>query len=209
MDVARRRRWQGASTTGRRKIDQTTRAPISRLYAESDGLPGNLFAAIQDCLLLISREEERWTQNCRSLHATECGVPTKREKRSVRLRRAGGQVSEGFIRRGVERARHLLWNAGDQGLIGTAALKTPGASHWKGEFKKAVCSLDRRSFPLEFGYLFVVPECGGRGHRSSLLEKAIALATGVGLFATVRTEIERMKSMLVKRGWQPLPVGSR
>lgn len=98
-----------------------------------------------------------------------------------------------------------------EGPKGIAALKNPLASYRERISEKAGFNIDAKAFPFELGYVFVTLKAQGKGLSHQLVDEAIRLAAGRGLFATARTDNARMLSTLEKAGFnrKGKPYGGR
>jgi len=85
-------------------------------------------------------------------------------------------------------------------LVGVAGLKFPSENHRNEVSSGASIKLSEKFFPLELGWVFVLPSA--RGGKSYLLcEPLVAAATGAGVFATSRAGNKPMHSTLGKLGF--------
>lgn len=110
---------------------------------------------------------------------------------------AGGEViSEGLEGR-VREAHALFFLRENSCLLGIAALKNPNATYRASVFKKAAASASAAQFPLELGWVFVLPSARGRKLSHSLVRAAIAHAAGKNVFATSRTDNPGMHAPLL------------
>lgn len=110
---------------------------------------------------------------------------------------AGGEViSEGLEGR-VREAHSLLFLRENSCLLGIAALKNPNATYRASVFKKAAASASAAQFPLELGWVFVLPSARGRRLSHSLVRAAVTHAAGKSVFATSRTDNLGMHASLL------------
>ncbi|WP_132953220.1 GNAT family N-acetyltransferase [Rhodovulum bhavnagarense] len=103
------------------------------------------------------------------------------------LVRSGGAVDEYFVRQGVNRpGAKLIFAESDGQAIGVAALKIPSDQYRSGleSGVKAGQPLLHEDYPYELGYVSVSPDHGKRGIGRKLVEIALELAEGKGIFAT-------------------------
>lgn len=118
----------------------------------------------------------------------------------VSLVRAGGQVTPRGLLSRVQRAHSLAFLRTDDHLIGVAGLKFPSANHRAEVARGTGWPLSESGFPLELGWVFVLPSA--RGGRSYVLcEPLLASAANDGVFATSTTSNIGMHVTLHKLGF--------
>jgi predicted GNAT family N-acyltransferase len=101
---------------------------------------------------------------------------------------AGSEVvSEGLESR-VREANALFFLRENSCLLGIAALKNPNSTYRASVFKKAAASASAAQFPLELGWVFVLPSARGRKLSHSLVQAALSHSAGKNVFATSRTD---------------------
>lgn len=109
----------------------------------------------------------------------------------------GGEVgAEGLVER-IRRAQALLFLREDDQLLGVAALKRPNANYRLSVFEKAQVAVNDPKYPLELGWVYVVPKGRGRGLSHSLVQAAVKHANGTGIFATSRADNNAMHKSLM------------
>lgn len=111
----------------------------------------------------------------------------------------GGEVIPNGLSERVRLAHSLAFLWLGPILIGVAGLKHPTKHHRNEISIGAGISLEDR-FPLELGWVFVLPSA--RGGKSSILCESLISAAGVtGIFATSRSSNTAMHKTLVRRGF--------
>jgi GNAT superfamily N-acetyltransferase len=117
-----------------------------------------------------------------------------------KLVKAGGEVAEAGLEQLVNQARRLVFARSDNALVGVAALKTPRPNYKARVFRKAgVGNAD--DYPLELGWVFVVPEHRRQGISGRLVEAALEGTDG-GAFATSRLDNTHMHGCLERHGFE-------
>jgi predicted GNAT family N-acyltransferase len=101
---------------------------------------------------------------------------------------AGGEVISKGLEGRVRDAHALLFLREDSCLVGIAALKRPSAEYRASVFKKACSTTSPTHFPLELGWVFVLPSARGRKLSHSLVGAASNHAVQANVFATSRTD---------------------
>lgn len=119
----------------------------------------------------------------------------------VTLAAKGEEVNRRDIERGVGRAELLLAMRGDSYLVAVAAIKNPFPSYKRDVFRKAGVPAEADNFSLELGYLFVEEAHRRNGYGPQLVKKAIAPQGGAPIFATTRSNNERMHEILQENGF--------
>lgn len=112
---------------------------------------------------------------------------------------AAGEVNLGTLPTLVGRAAALVTLHDGTNLIGTAAIKTPGDAHRRGEFRKAKVEGSADAYPMELGWVVVHPDRRRRGHARTLVAKAVEAVTEHGMYATTKTDA--MRAMLPAFGF--------
>lgn len=111
---------------------------------------------------------------------------------------AGGEVvAEGLIGR-IESAHALIFLQEASCLVGIAALKNPNLIYRASVFDKAGVIQNHNQYPLELGWIFILPSARGKGYSKLLLQAAVAHAGGVNIFATSRTDNPHMHASLLR-----------
>jgi hypothetical protein len=102
--------------------------------------------------------------------------------------RAGGEVSGHVLERNARTAESLLTVHKGECLVGVAALKNPLRSYREKIEAKSGITLDPAKFPLELGYVFVLPSACGQGIATELCATALTGRDPLGIFATTRVD---------------------
>ena len=105
----------------------------------------------------------------------------------VQAARHIGDRRDGLPER-IRRAHRLLFLFGDSSLIGVAAVKKPAMSYRRWVFESAGVPGRMGEFPLEFGWLFVLPGARGGSHVHRLIDGGRVAAGDKGLFSTLRSD---------------------
>jgi GNAT superfamily N-acetyltransferase len=108
----------------------------------------------------------------------------------------GGQVNSGGLPARMALAHSLIFLEQEDALIGVAALKRPLHGYRLSVSKKAGYELPEAEYPFELGWIFVDSSKRGKGHSAKLVDHAVKLAKGAGLFATSATENHPMHKTL-------------
>jgi hypothetical protein len=113
---------------------------------------------------------------------------------------AGGEVASLGLAERVRKAHSLAYLKVGDCLVGVAGLKLPSEKHRNEVSSGAGINLSEELFPLELGWVFVLPSArGGKSYR--LCEPLVAAANGAGVFATSRAGNKPMHSTLEKLGF--------
>jgi hypothetical protein len=127
---------------------------------------------------------------------------TQRELQDfVSLVLAGGEVTAVGLEDRVKNAQLLVFLTIGGCLKGIAAAKNPAPSYRRGVFQKAQLSVDDTVFPLELGWVFVLPSSRGAGFSHTLLGAARSNTCGYGMFATSRSDNTPMHRTLNAHGF--------
>jgi len=128
----------------------------------------------------------------------------------ARLVREGFRGSdEGLLRR-IESARLLAFHyAIDGSLSAVAALKMPGDRQRDDVFEKASVSVGSAGYQVELGWVYVVPSHRGSRLSEDLCGQLLAGDSGVGVYATTRsnnvTMIDVLRTLGFERVGDPYP----
>lgn len=122
----------------------------------------------------------------------------------IAMVRAGEEVGGAVLEANVRKAEYLAVARQASCLVAVAALKNPKASYRKKIQLKAGVAIDRRAFPFEFGYLFVLPSARGQGIGVRMSEAILSAAGGKGVFATARTNNDVMHVILAGMGFSKM-----
>lgn len=115
---------------------------------------------------------------------------------------AGGEVTGQGLRSRVLRAECITFLREAQCLLGVGGLKRPSTNHRKDVEAGASVTLGAKQFPLELGWVFILPSARGRKLSLPLCEPLVAAAANRGVFATSREEKKGMHATLVKLGFE-------
>jgi hypothetical protein len=118
---------------------------------------------------------------------------------------AGGEVTSNGLEDRVRSAARLFFLDVGCCLCGIAALKHPEQSYRKHVSTKSTVPLSEKEYPLELGWVFIMPSARGRKFSVDLTRAALAVAGEKGVFATSRVGNSGMHASLEKSGF--LPVG--
>ena len=109
---------------------------------------------------------------------------------------AGGEVTAAGLEERVRKAQFLVFLTERDCLKGIAAVKNPALGYRRGVFQKARASVNDTEFPLELGWVFVLPSSRGAGFSHMLVEAALSTTSGRGIFATSRSDNTPMRKAL-------------
>lgn len=121
---------------------------------------------------------------------------TEREDFAALVLAGGEVIAEGLEGR-VNAAHVLLFLRDASCLVGIAALKKPNPTYRGSAFQKAGATQNHEEFPLELGWVFVLPSARGKGYAKALVRAAIAHAGNSKVFATSRTDNTHMHASLL------------
>lgn len=113
------------------------------------------------------------------------------------LVKVGGEVEAKGLEGRIESAHALLYLREASCLVGIAALKEPNTTYRESVFEKACATQIHKEYPLELGWVFVVPSARGKGHSKALVQAAVAYAGKSRIFATSRTDNVHMHASLL------------
>ena len=116
----------------------------------------------------------------------------------------GGEVTDLGLEERIRKAQSLVFLTEGNSINGIAAVKKPALSYRRGVFQKAQASIEPRLFPLELGWVYVVPSSRGAGFSKMLLRAALLATCGYGIFATSRSDNTRMHNALKAYGFSGL-----
>lgn len=111
---------------------------------------------------------------------------------------AGGEVAQEGLERRIRCAVRLVFLSVGGCLSGIAALKRPEQGYRKHVSSRAGFPLPEAGFPFELGWVFVMPRARGRRFSLDLTRAAMSAADTSGVFATSRTDNDRMHASLAK-----------
>jgi GNAT superfamily N-acetyltransferase len=114
---------------------------------------------------------------------------------------AGGEVTAAGLDARIKKAERLIFVVENNCLKGIAALKNPEVNYKDGVFKKAHATVEAKHFPLELGWVFVLPSARGAGLSRKLVEAALASTYGQAVFATSRSDNAPMHKVLRANGF--------
>ena len=114
---------------------------------------------------------------------------------------AGGEVTPVGLDERVRKAENLVFLMQDGCLKGIAALKNPASTYRSGVFHKAQASVQAKEYPFELGWVFVIPSSRRRGLSHKLVQAALSITGGQGVFATSRSDNVPMHKVLTAHGF--------
>jgi GNAT superfamily N-acetyltransferase len=114
---------------------------------------------------------------------------------------AGAEVTAVGLEERVKKAQSLVFLTVGGCLKGIAAVKNPAPSYRRGVFQKAQASVNDAEFPLELGWVFVLPSSRGAGFSHTLLGAARSTTCGYRMFATSRSDNTPMHKTLNAHGF--------
>ncbi len=115
--------------------------------------------------------------------------------------RAGGEVASKDLPKRVRRAYALAFLRNGDCLIGVAGLKLPFPNYRNKVSIGSGFDLSTQDFPLELGWVFVLPSARGGRKSRPLCEPLIEAADGRGIFATSHVEKGAMHATLKNLGF--------
>lgn len=110
---------------------------------------------------------------------------------------AGGEVIRDGLEGRVAKADALFFMREGARLLGIAALKKPSAGYRLSVFKKAGASVSPTHYPLELGWVFIMPSARGKKLSHRLVAAAVEHAGKIQMFATSRTDNPGMHAPLI------------
>lgn len=113
---------------------------------------------------------------------------------------AGGEVTPIGLAERVKKAHSLAYLRKGDCLIAVGGLKFPSKHHRDEVSNGGGVILPEQAFPLELGWVFVLPSARG-GKSYQLCEPLVSAAKGAGIFATSRAGNKPMHSTLRKLGF--------
>lgn len=119
----------------------------------------------------------------------------------VSLVLAGGEVTAVGLEERVKNAQFLVFLTVGRCLRGIAAAKHPAPSYRRGVFQKAQATVNDAEFPLELGWVFVLPSSRGAGFSHALLGAVRSNTCGYRMFATSRSDNTPMHRTLNAHGF--------
>ena len=121
----------------------------------------------------------------------------------VALVRAGNEVDFVGLPKRVKEAHLLAFLRAGECLVGVAGLKFPAKNHRSEVNVGSGAALPAESFPLELGWIFVLPTARG-GKSYPLCAPLVRAADDKGIFATSRSKNDPMHTTLAKLGFSRL-----
>lgn len=115
----------------------------------------------------------------------------------------GGEVQSAGLGQRIAGAHALCFLRRGEFLIGIAATKKPNHMYRASVFKKANATLRPSLFPIELGWVFVLPGHRGKHLSHKLVAAAIESVTRERIFATSRTDNLPMHALLTKAAFVP------
>jgi predicted GNAT family N-acyltransferase len=110
---------------------------------------------------------------------------------------AGGEVVRDGLEGRILQAHALFFLREDSCLLGIAALKNPSTAYRASVFRKACATVSSSKFPLELGWVFIMPSARGRKLCHRLIRATIAHVASTQIFATSRTDNPAMHVSLI------------
>jgi GNAT superfamily N-acetyltransferase len=138
-----------------------------------------------------------------TVHLKKPSACTEGERREfARLVRQGfATANEGLDGR-VRGARWLAFYCGlDDTLQAIAALKAPTERYREDVFRMAGAGISPADYPLELGWVFVVPAHRGNRIAEGLCRRLLERAPATAVFATTRTDNASMMRILTALGF--------
>lgn len=111
------------------------------------------------------------------------------------LVRQGGEVQPRGLSGRIRQAAALTFAFHEDRLVAVAALKKPTNGYRVGVFQKAGVA-PPESGALELGWVFVLPDCRGRGLAGRVVADTLVASEGAGVFATTRSDNHTMRKVL-------------
>jgi GNAT superfamily N-acetyltransferase len=127
-------------------------------------------------------------------------------ERYEELVRQGDEVVSHGLSERIRQAAVLTFAFHGDRLVAVAALKRPTDSYRVGVFRKAGEALPELG-ALELGWIFVLPDCRGRGLAGRVLAATLDASGGAGVFATTRSDNGPMQKVLEGRRFVRLGQG--
>jgi GNAT superfamily N-acetyltransferase len=109
----------------------------------------------------------------------------------------GGEVIREGLDGRIQDAYALFFLREASSLLGIAALKNPSARYRGSVFKKACATESALHYPLELGWVFVVPSARGRRLSRRLVDAVVMHAAQRQIFATSRVDNTAMHASLI------------
>ena len=113
----------------------------------------------------------------------------------------GDEVTPANLEERVRKAERLILLSAAGCLSGIGALKKPNASYRRRVVSRSGTSLPVSEYPFELGWIFVSPSHRGKGLAGRIVEAAVSVANGVGVFATSRSENTAIHKVLQRHGF--------
>ena len=114
---------------------------------------------------------------------------------------AGGEVVAQGLEDRVRRAERISFLREDSCLLGVAGLKRPSHKHRKEVSKWSGVVLSEEAYPLELGWVFILPSARGRKLSLPLCAPLAEAVGSRGSFATSKTDNLSMHVTLQKLGF--------
>lgn len=140
-----------------------------------------------------------------TLHLKEPSACTESERRDfARLVRLAFQGSDETLEARILNAACLAFCYPQEGELGAiAGLKAPGDRYRQKLFEKAAVRADPAEYPLDLGWVFVLPSYRGHGFGESLCRRLLARVPTTGVFSTTRPDNRPMIRILLGLGFLP------
>lgn len=119
------------------------------------------------------------------------------------LLQSGGQVlGAGLLGRTLGAARLLFLRDASCRLVGISALKRTPEDYRAKIFQQARAVASPASYPLELGWIMVLPSHQGQGLAGSLVGHLLPYAAPNLAYATMRADNERMRRTWIRHGFR-------
>ena len=114
---------------------------------------------------------------------------------------AGGEVTLVGLNDRIKDAHVLIFLHKNYCLVGIAALKNPNSNYRAAVFKNANSTQPYEQYPLELGWIFVLPSARNNGYSKRLVRAAVEHARQRQIFATSRTDNPHMHTPLLNEAF--------
>jgi GNAT superfamily N-acetyltransferase len=115
----------------------------------------------------------------------------------------GGEVTSAKLEERIRKAERLILLSAAGCLRGIGALKKPHATYRRSVASRSGACLPVSEYPFELGWIFISPSYRRQGLASSIVEAAVSVANGGGIFATSRSENIAMHKPLQTHSFIP------
>jgi ribosomal protein S18 acetylase RimI-like enzyme len=118
-----------------------------------------------------------------------------------RLIEHGGEVDGDLVPRHLRRAAGVSLLRCESEVVGVAVLKRPLETYRNAVFEKAVVSMIPKHWRYELGYVCIADAARGHGFARHLCRSVLECADGASVFATTRSDNDRMQRVLANVGF--------